>query len=149
VATTCAISVYGAFRSIWEANQTRLGCATALAKGNIWTAWENFQRGQMVWRDDDDRIYVLYNTGRWERYPDNWNNSLPEFACGVPTSPPTPKRGFGLVWCNYPVVREGLGEATDGEWGENDVIQLFTGGFMVQTASGRVYSFFNDGTWRR
>ena len=110
---------------------------------------EDFERGEMLWRKDDDKIYVLYNTGRWERYSDLWREGDPDYSCGVPESPPTPMRGFGKIWCTYSVVSQGLGNATTVEEGGHGVVQQFNGGWILQTGDGQIYVLFNNGAWKR
>lgn len=100
----------------------------------------------MLWREDNDRIYVLFENGRWERHEDIWREGDPEFTCGTPKSPPTPKRGFGKIWCTYQNVRNGLGEAVTTEQGYNAVVQSYGGGSIIRTTS--TYVLYSDGTWR-
>jgi hypothetical protein len=111
-------------------------------------AVEDFQSGRMIWRSNNRQIYVLYNNGRWAAYNDTWREGQAEFACGTAQSPPTPKRGFGKVWCNNSDVRQGMGDATNAEWGDTSTIQDFTGGLIISLNSGRTYIFYDDGTWR-
>lgn len=144
----CAVAVYSLFSSTWNAHSTQLGCAAAAGKSNVWLAQESFQGGTMFWREDNDRIYVLYNSGGWASYADIWQDGDPDFACGTPESPPTPKRGFGKIWCTYNVVQQGLGNATDVEFGAHGAVQDFNGGLILQTGSGRIYVFYSNGTWR-
>ena len=106
-------------------------------------AHEDCQNGRMCWRQDNDKIYVLYNTRTWARYNDIWQEGQPEFTCGGPDSPPTPKRGFGKIWCENPAVKNGLGNATTGEWGDNGLVQDFAGGTIMQV-SGRTYALYTD-----
>ncbi len=146
--TPCGIAVYIAFSGTWNAHFDQLGCPAASGKSGVWLAQEDFGGGRMFWREDNDRIYVLYNSGRWASYADIWRDSDPEYTCGTPESPPTPKRGFGKIWCTYDAVRTGLGNATDVEWGEQGAVQDFTDGLILQTGSGRTYVFYNNGTWR-
>jgi serine/threonine protein kinase len=146
--TPCTVAVYGAFSGIWQANIGRLGCPLSAGKSGVWMAEERFQYGRMFWKEDNDKIYVLYDNGHWERYDDIWHEGEAEFTCGTTSSPPTPKRGFGKIWCTYNNVRQGLGDATSGEWGDRGSVQAFNGGLTLQTAGGQVYIFFNDGTWR-
>jgi serine/threonine-protein kinase len=144
--TPCGSSVGGTFSSQWQANQDVLGCATGGTYGS-WMAFENFENGRMIWREDTDRIYAIYNNGRWSSYGDIWYESDPEFACGTQQSPPTPKRGFGKIWCTYGEVQSGLGNATTGESGENGTLQSFTNGTIV-SIGGRTYVLLNNGSWR-
>jgi len=147
--TPCAVAVYGAFSRVWQANADQLGCPSSAGKSGVWMAEEDFQRGRVFWREDNDKIYVLYSNGSWERYDDIWREGDPVFTCGTQSSPPTPLRGFGKVWCTYSNVRQGLGDATNSEWGEYGAVQDFSGGLILQTGSGRIYIFYSDGTWRQ
>lgn len=145
--TPCGINVRGALYDAWQSHESVLDCPTS-AGGTIWMAQEEFQRGRMLWREDNDKIYVIYSGGRWERYDDIWLEGDPEFSCGIEQSPPTPKRGFGKIWCTYDNVRQVLGDATTGEWGADGVAQDFSGGTIIQTASGATFVLYYDGTWR-
>ena len=146
--TACSIAVFSSFSSSWSAYSNQLNCPTAGGKSGVWLAQEDFNGGRMFWREDTSRIYVVYNGGGWGSYADTWQDGDPEFACGTQTSPPTPKRGFGQVWCAHDSVRSGLGSATEEEWGEHGSVQDFAGGTILQTGSGKTYIFLNNGTWR-
>ena len=71
----------------------------------MYAARQRFQNGQMIWREDQKRIYVLYNDGRWEGYADKWVEGDPadDPALIPPEGLQQPVRGFGKLW------REGLG----------------------------------------
>jgi len=146
--TPCGIDAYPAVAGIWQENQERLGCPASPAKTGIQMAEENFQRGRMLWRKDNDEIYVLFQTGYWARYEDIWNEGEPEYTCGTPESPPTPKRGFGKIWCTYQNVRDGLGSAVTAEWATTGVAQTYSGGLILRTESGNTHILYNDSTWR-
>jgi hypothetical protein len=143
--------VTGLFASIWEANQDRLGCAINEVH-ETWLAGEHFEGGQMFWREDVDVILVLYQSGYWSAFMDIWQESDPEFSCldiAPAESPPTPKRGFGKIWCTYGDVRAGLGWATDAETGYYGMVQDFTNGTILQIIDGGTYILFGDSTWTR
>jgi hypothetical protein len=146
--TPCAITVWGAFTAVWQTYADQLGCPTAAGRSGIGMAVEDFQRGRMLWRADNRRIYVLYNTGRWAGYDDTWQEGQPEYSCGTPQSPPTPKRGFGQVWCTHSTVRQGLGDATTAERGDSGTLQSYAGGFILRLSGGQTYVLYNDGSWR-
>jgi serine/threonine protein kinase len=147
VVAACNFNVANTFANTYRTHQTQLGCPTS----NMWTTWsarESFERGFMFWRQDNGRIYVVYSNGRWASYTDTWSESEPDYSCGVQQSPPTPRRGFGKVWCNVSGVQQGLGNATDAESGENTTMQAFANGLIWQTSAGR-FVLFNDGAWSR
>ncbi|MGB9776251.1 MAG: hypothetical protein ACPL7C_06825, partial [Anaerolineae bacterium] len=144
-------SVGGPFAALWESYQDRLGCALNTAHTS-WMAQEHFEGGQMVWREDTDRILVLYDTGSWALYRDIWNEGDPEYSCpdiAPSQSPPTPRRGFGKVWCTYAAVRQGLGWATDYERGFHGTVQDFDRGTILRTDTGETSIMFAEGTWIR
>lgn len=143
----CAIAVYKAFERIWESHKEELGCALYDANLNLLMAHEIFERGSMIWRQDDDRIYALYNSGIWVSFEDIWKEGDAEFTCGTPANPPTPKRGLGKIWCTYDEVRNGLGDATTAEVGQYGKVQLFEHGFVLQTQYGDIFVFLYTGRW--
>jgi serine/threonine protein kinase, bacterial len=141
------LAVTGPFANLAEQLQSRLGCAQSRASTSG-AAEEIFQNGRMYWREDNDQIYVLYKSGRWEVHRDIWNDGDPDYSCGTTETPPTPIRGFGKIWCTFASVRNGLGNATEGERGLTVTVQQFDNGFIVQT-DNRTLVFYNDGTWER
>jgi serine/threonine protein kinase len=145
--SVCTIPVHPGFQDIYRVEFETLGCPVNTGH-LVWIAQQQFYNGRMFWRQDNEKIYVLYGNGTWARYDDIWTDSLPEFSCGTPESPPTPKRGFGMTWCTYDAVRSGLGNATTGEWGDTQIIQDFEGGSMF-IHSGQTYTLRStNGTWR-
>jgi hypothetical protein len=146
--TPCGITVYPSFAAVWNSHAGPLNCPTANGRSDVSLALEDFKGGRMVWRKDTRRIYVLYNNGRWDAYTDAWRSSDPEYSCGTPQSPPTPRRGFGRIWCDYDAVRAGLGDATNAEWSVSGAVQEFSGGFILQPGDAPIYVFYNNGTWR-
>jgi len=115
---------------------------------------ENFQRGKMLWREPLDyaQALVLYSNGVWRLYQhEPFPEGGPEYSCtdaNTPAqSPPTPRRGFGAMWCHIPEIRNGLGNAIDVERGFSGVMQRFENGFMVLTDTNAVYMFFDNGSW--
>ncbi len=147
--------VHGPFASVWNIVQGEIGCAT----GNVVNgamAEENFERGKMFWREpiDHAQALVLFSNGTWRIYQHTpFVEGSPDFSCldadTPPQCPPTPKRGFGMMWCDIPEIRNGLGNATDCERGYQGIMQQFERGFMLQTDNGSTYVFHNDGRWER
>jgi serine/threonine-protein kinase len=132
-----------------EYNRDRLGCPTNGGNSSVWMALQTFDSGVMFWREDTDKIYALYNAGGWARFDDVWLEGDEEFSCGTAESPPTPKRGFGRIWCDHNSVRNGLGNAREAEWGATGATQDFERGTIVVAPNGRTYVLFGDnGTWR-
>ena len=144
-------AVSGPFAGMWAELQNRLGCATG-SLGVTDAADEPFQGGWMYWRKDAATMYAIYRGGIWESHADRWREGDPEFSCpdaDTPSeSPPTPKRGFGRVWCSVPSVRQGLGAATEGERGLQVTVQSFERGLIMLTDRG-TWILYADGTWER
>jgi predicted Ser/Thr protein kinase len=139
--------VTGPFADIWQSAKDKLGCATGGAHG-AWMAEETFQKGRMFWRQDREKyVIALYSSGSWGDYLGDWQEGDPEFTCGPESSPPTPKRGFGRVWCNYPEVRSGLGNATALERGFNGTVQDFNRGLIIRMDSGATYVMYSGDGW--
>jgi serine/threonine protein kinase len=139
--------VSGPFADLGTQLQSRLGCVQGSAYATN-AAEELFQSGRMYWREDDDRIYALYNNGQWEVHRDTWNEGDPDYSCGTAATPPTPVRGFGRAWCNFASIRNGLGNATEGERGLGITVQQFDNGVIVRT-DNRTLVLYNDQTWER
>lgn len=84
-------------------------------------AFLQFERGMMFWFGAEQAIYVLYNDAqnpRWERYPDTWQEGMPErdpTIIGPEGLWQQPRRGFGHLWRNNVGVRGRLGWALH-EW---------------------------------
>lgn len=154
----CAIAVDGRFFNLWSdsAIYMRLGCPRN-AGHTSFSAEEAFEGGSMLWRQDKDQIYAIFNNGAWQGFVDTFVEGDPQFECGQASSPPSPQRGFSQVWCRHGEVRANLGNAIETEigfcmqgGGPCDVFQDFDGGFMFYSQRFRaVYALFNDGTWRR
>jgi hypothetical protein len=140
-------AVSGPFAALGAQLQNRLGCT----QGGAYTtnaAEERFQNGRMIWREDNDRIYAFYSNGQWESHRDTWNEGDPNYSCGTPSTPPTPLRGFGRAWCNFASIRNGLGNATEGERGLGITVQNFANGAIVRT-DNQTFVLYNDGSWER
>ncbi len=147
--------VRGAFADAWAAGQDRLGCA----QGDPFTgvvAEEAFEHGRMFWREplDTGQALVLYNGGAWHTYQHApYVEGSPEFPCADADTPaqcpPTPKRGFGAMWCDIGRIRTGLGSALDCERSYTGTMQQFDRGAALRTDAGTIYLFYADGLWER
>jgi hypothetical protein len=117
-----------------------------------------FQNGFMVWVEQQDAIYVLYdsaNLPRWEVFNDAYVEGIPDTdpAYG---SPPAytwqPKRGFGLLWRNQAAVRDRLGWAVI-EWETpfDAQVQISgTGTIYFNEPRGGIFSLTSGGSeWKR
>jgi hypothetical protein len=125
--TDAALSTTDPAAMVEPTTQREIGCATTDVINGLMVE-ENFEGGKMFWREPIDyaQVPVLFNEGTWrifEHAP--YVEGSPEFPCAdVNTSaqcPPTPRRGFGMMWCNIPEIRSDLGSAIDCERGYQSV----------------------------
>ena len=125
----CKFQTHSGLGSLW--NQSEYGCPVAAGR-TLWSAWQPFQRGHMIWRIDDDAIFAFVNDGGWERFPDDWDNQpLTEVRGTPPTGMQSPVRGFGRLWEMDEEVFTDLGWATAVERGFCAVIQQYESGFLL------------------
>jgi hypothetical protein len=97
---------------------------------------------------------VLLNDGTWQIFRHApFEEGSPDFSCpdeNTPSQcPPTPRRGFGMMWCDIPAIRSGLGNALDCERGYQGTVQQFERGSMLRTDTGAVYILYDGGSWER
>ena len=147
--TPCPLVPASAFTVAWGEVRDRVGCP-ARPEIWIWAAEEPFEGGYMIWRGDTQRIYALYDDGTWQDFADTWHEGDPEYTCpevGPTDSPPTPKRGFGKVWCLNSHVRDKLGWALEKEQGTERWVQDFDRGKMVHIYGVGTVALYDDGTW--
>ena len=150
---TCALTPAEVFANAWNdpAVRKRIGCP--INQEHIaWIAEEKFEGGYMFWRKDTDRIYALYDDHTWQNFADIWQEEKdPEYPCpevAPSTSPPTPKRGFGMIWCLELNVRRKLGQAMEEEKGADQWVQDFEEGMMIRSDMVGIGILYNDGYWQ-
>jgi serine/threonine protein kinase len=148
-------AVAGPFASLWSQIQDDIGCSTSGALRGL-VVEENFQGGKLFWRESIDfaQALAVFNDSSWKIYQHPpFIEGSPEFPCvdsDTPAqSPPTPKRGFGAMWCDIPELRARLGNATDAETNYSGAMQAFSDGFLLRTANGTTFVFYDDGHWER
>lgn len=129
-------------------------CTAPLAITPGLVAQQPFQQGLMLWIQSQQRIYVLYDGGEWDSFPDQFQEGQPESDPSI--NPPQgvlqPIRGFGLVWRTQAGVRDRVGWATGGEFSFASDVQgnASVGGRMtIREQDGTVLEITNGGTWRR
>lgn len=157
-APVCKTAPQGGFATIYgkdPALQAALGCAASPAVA-IPSASQSFEGGRMVWVGQlaelpTKVIYVVYNSGTYQRYDDTWVENV-DPATGSDVPPPgkaAPVRGFGKVWRSNLPVKSGLGWANGAEAGTSGQIERFERGEMLFVAGlGQTYVFVNGNTWR-
>jgi serine/threonine-protein kinase len=147
--------VGGPFAAAWSPMQETIGCATSqVVNGTV--VQENFAGGVMFWRApiDTGQALVSFNNGAWQIFTHSpFVEGSPDFSCPAPDTPeqcpPTPRRGFGMMWCDIAAIRQGLGNAITCEESYSGAMQNFQRGFMLRAINGAVYVFYEDGTWEQ
>jgi len=159
-ATACDIEAWGWFDgalTLTPGMAEKIGCATAEV-GTMRAATQDFQQGIMLWREAGDAIYVFFDAGGYQRYPDTWDAGMPEQDPQYGPAPEgyiQPRRGFGLVWEEHATVRDGLRWAVNEERPCDDAhVQPFERGLMlscthdvVPGAKIYVFTLYDDGTY--
>jgi hypothetical protein len=130
---------------------TRLGCPTETDRAGNY-AMQKFERGALFWREEDKRIFVLFDDKTWLQFNDTWAAPAPDDSCpGVTVASGLlkPKRGFGKVWCDQSAVRAKLGAATENEIGLYVALtQRFERGqIFIGTDRTQVFVLYADGKW--
>lgn len=142
---SCRFTPQGRFGQIWQQYRSLLGCPLAGA-AQSGAATERFQGGRMIWRENTDRIYVLYDQGDWIDYPDISIDGAPEpNRYQAPPGLFVPVRGFGAIWhqmLNGPGSR--LGWAAETEYWTPIAVQDFQTGILIEM-DGAVFVLGNDG----
>ena len=140
--TACSIAPAGRW-SLSTAQKDRLGCAGS-QEHRTQAAFQYYDNGTAVWREDIDRVYVLYNNGgfayfRGDAGPEGYFHS------------DLLKGAFGYLWNNNETVRTRLGQPITIEMVANDfTVQDFAGGvaFYFYDNGGYNFALFNDNsTW--
>lgn len=146
-------AVNAPFAIVWNSVQEKVGCPSGNPISGL-VAEESFEGGKMFWREPIDlaQALVLFSNGSWRIYQHSpYIEGSPEFSCldaNTPAQcPPTPKRGFGMMWCNIPEIRSGLGNALECEKSYQASMQQFERGFMLQTDTGVIYVCYENGQW--
>lgn len=113
--------------------EAELGCARTAA-GQVWSAWQTFEGGSMLWRSDTDTAYVFYANGTWFPVTERWDGATPTGRGDPPPGLQAPVRGFGYVWSNREDIFRGLGWATAAEKGFCALTQDFDRGFILRSS---------------
>ena len=125
----CEVEVHGKLEHLWDYDS--YGCPEA--EGVIlWSSWQPFQTGHMIWRENDDAVFVFVNGSSWDRHDDDWDDQTYTSVRGTaPAGFQAPVRGFGYLWENSDDIYGDLGWATAGERGFCAVFQAYADGFLM------------------
>jgi hypothetical protein len=121
----------------WQNNtraQQDLGWARQANPAATGGAYQQFEHGTMVWRQDTSQIYVFFADGTWRSYADTFEEGDPESdpTLSSPAGKLQPIRGFGKVWRDHADVREKLGWATAKEAAQTAELHAFERGAMLR-----------------
>lgn len=152
IPVVCNIRVDDRFRNLWErAGGTSVGCPQDQAYTRR-VAYQPFQNGSMYWLagpsgDAGGLIYVLYNSGSWQEYSDNWVEGMAE---SVGHSPPAgltePRRGFGYLWGQLGGPNAHIGWALQDETGSDfGLLQPFPNNAVIFQFPDQPPIFMPDG----
>lgn len=128
----CMVAVAETFAGVY--NKQAFGCARAPATV-VWAAWEPFERGAMLWRNDTDQSAIFTNDGQWRPAPAGWDGQPPPGRGDPPPGLYAPERGFGWVWGAHDDIFNALGWATAPERGFCAEVQQFERGYYLQSAA--------------
>lgn len=141
----CGLKPGPTFAGVWDS--AGLGCPTT-AQTDATTAYERFERGWMLWRKDNDRIYAFFDGGEYRSFVLPPDEPRPEFSCPEAESLGNPRLGFGRIWCNDLDVRQRLGKPLTPEVAAIWPLQDFAGGFMLYLAQQNdVVAAYHSGQW--
>lgn len=140
--TTCRYIIDRRWAGLGDAAADELGCPIGPAAADN-GAFQYYEGGTLVWREDPDVVFVLYDSGIMDVYPSTGpkNYYVSDMRKGA----------FGYLWDNNETVRELLGQplAIEQEAG-GFLAQVFDGGALVyfDDSGGQYYALFNNnGTW--
>ncbi len=109
--------------------------ATPLPSTSIYAAYEPFERGIMLWRQDTQVIYVFMNGSGYTIFPVDSYNGLASPIDIPPAGRYTPVNGFGKVWNGHMYfgssIRDTIGWATAPEQGYTAQVS----GYVVASAA--------------
>lgn len=113
---------------------TNTGCAIDVGR-IIWSAWQPFEHGFLLWRSDTDSAYFFTSDGKWGAIAEHWDGVTEPTSRGIPpASLKSPVRGFGYIWGRNDSLFNLLGWATDDEKGFCGLLQEFEQAFVIQSS---------------
>ena len=102
-------------------------------------------------------VIVKFGVGKngyWQAFSDTWDGRNDNHCMEAQEIQPKIVRGFNLIWCTHPEIREPLGWPLDIEKDfDLELAQGFENGFIIRDSDGfmndLVYLFYDDGTYER
>lgn len=124
----CDIQPHDELSARWS--HAALGCPTGAAE-TVWSAWQRFEKGHMIWHMGDGSLYVYVEDGSWGTYADSWDEQDLAGRGTPPSGLQSPVRGFGYLWETNDDVYADLGWAENAEKGFCALVQEFDRGRML------------------
>jgi hypothetical protein len=145
--------------AVWFFIQPRPNDCPLNAPLDTYASLQQFQQGFMIWIQQQDAIYVLYDSAnfpRWEVYQDSFEEWMPSLDPVLDDLAPPytfqPKRGFGVLWRGSQPIQRRLGWSVR-EWEEpfNTQVQIGQDGTVyLQDSRGGVITLKAGGVdWER
>ncbi|MEZ4669226.1 MAG: hypothetical protein R3E39_15065 [Anaerolineae bacterium] len=79
-------------------NTLQSGTCPATQTEAVDTVFQTFEKGLMLWRSDNKKIYVFYGDATWQEFNDTWNGEPNPSTDEVPQGLIKPENGFGKIW---------------------------------------------------
>ncbi len=142
--TTCTVAPATQWATSYAAYRARLGCALSTAVTPT-AAYQPYANGLMIWRQDKEQVYILYQDGTLSTHTVN-DSSLASYYVSDLL-----KGAFGYLWQNNTAVRTRLGQPQTAEQVASAfAAQDFSNGVILTFADigGHTYLlFFPETTW--
>lgn len=112
-----------------------------------YAAYQTYENGFMLWREDNGDVRVFLNDGSWQLFPEH------SYALNSDNNWPSPENclqsvnAFGKIWGAYGDIREAIGCAISSETGYNLQIRSNNGNFSYSLPDGRTITISGN-TWR-
>ncbi len=122
---SCQLPVNPAWEVSYEQHRVQLGCPESGVNQPM-SVWQPYEHGRILWRQDTDRVYVLFDDGTMSSFLVN-DPSLRDFWVSDSI-----KGAIGYVYDSNTAVSQKLGQPQDQEREAADVtIQDFSNGFII------------------
>ncbi len=150
------------FGKVWEDNsRVRQGLGGPVGGlTEVMLTEQYFENGQMIWRHDNNKIYVLYRGGYWEAFDNPWREGdLESRGTQPPPDLVEPVRSLGKIWWRLGGPDSNLGWALGPELTYQGSYQTMERGLMIHgydedkfeyyrdDDDGWIYALYNNGSW--
>jgi hypothetical protein len=113
-----------------------------------YAAYQAYEHGFMIWREDTGDVRVFFNGGAWQLFPEHNYAGNSDNLWPIPENCVSVVNAFGKLWGAYGDLRDGIGCATASEQGYTLQIRgERNGDFLYSLPDGREVRLSNQ-TWR-